>query len=296
MPAPKKWSFFTALCLLFSFHAVGAEQISFSTWNLEWLSSSPSSKFEQSQRSTSDYQALNRHFNNIKSDVVAFQEVNDADALVKVIGNDYQLFFSQRSESDNRRHQFDDINQYTGFAVRNGIAVSNQRDLRLDNSSNSKMRFASYIIIRPNGKQPVHALSVHLKARCSGRFNSSRDCKILKHQGRALNGWIKQREAAKDAYIILGDFNHNMGYQRDWLWDEIAQDTQATLVSQSTKAECKVRSRNNPRKTHQFRSLIDHIIVSESLTASKAKQDVYPVEDVLNHQLSDHCPLSSDIR
>ncbi|RTZ18334.1 endonuclease/exonuclease/phosphatase family protein [Vibrio aquaticus] len=267
----------------------------YSAWNLEWLSNTPSEQFSSSQRSSDDYQSLQRHFESMQSDVVAFQEVNDKQALRKVIGNDYTIYMSQRAKSSNSRHQFDDINQYTGFAVNKGVPVKDMPDLKLDGNRNSKLRFASYVVIEPDGKQPVHALSVHLKARCSGAFNGSKSCKTLKEQGQHLNKWILEREKLGDAYIILGDFNHNMVYRGDWLWKEITQGSKAELATQKTRALCKVKSRNNPSRTHQFRSLIDHIIVSHQLDYQKPKQDVYPVDDVLKYQLSDHCPVSMSL-
>lgn len=267
----------------------------YSAWNLEWLSNTPSEQFSSSQRSSDDYQSLQRHFESMQSDVVAFQEVNDKQALRKVIGNDYTIYMSHRAKSSNSRHQFDDINQYTGFAVNKDIPVKDMPDLKLDGNRNSKLRFASYVVIEPDGKQPVHALSVHLKARCSGAFNGSKSCKTLKEQGQHLNEWILEREKLGDAYIILGDFNHNMVYRGDWLWKEITQGSKAELATQKTRAQCKVKSRNNPNRTHQFRSLIDHIIVSHQLDYQKPKQDVYPVDDVLKYQLSDHCPVSMSL-
>lgn len=290
----KTWSLIGILSLLGSFSCY-AETV-YTTWNLEWLSSNPSSKFPTSQRNAQDYQSLRRHFTLIESDIFAFQEVNDKQALKQVIGDGYQIFFSHRASTMNQHHQFSDINQYTGFAVKNGITAQDMSDIKLDTSRNSKLRFASYVLLHPDSHRPIHALSVHLKARCSGAYNGSKACRTLKAQGEELNKWIKERERANDAYVILGDFNHNMGYQGDWLWDEIAQGTKAVLASESSKAKCKVRSRNNPNKTHQFRSLIDHIIVSKVLTASTPKQDIFPVQDVLKYQLSDHCPLSADIR
>lgn len=289
----KTWSIISVLALLGSFNSY-ADTV-YSAWNLEWLSSTPSSKFKSSQRYDQDYQSLHHHFSSMESDILAFQEVNDKQALTKVIGSDYQIFFSHRSNAANQHHQFSDINQYTGFAVKKGIAVKDMPDVRLDTSRNSKLRFASYIMLHPDSHQPIHALSVHLKARCSGAYKGSKACRTLKAQGQQLNKWIKEREKNNDAYVILGDFNHNMSYQGDWLWDEIAQGSKAVLASKSSQAKCKVKSRNNPNKTHQFRSLIDHIIVSTDLSTSTPKQDLYPVKDVLNYQLSDHCPLSVNI-
>ncbi|OAJ95853.1 endonuclease/exonuclease/phosphatase family protein [Vibrio bivalvicida] len=294
MLPPKSWSLFVSLLCLLSFYSSANDSV-YATWNIEWLSNTPSEKFSSSQRNEDDYFALSRHFASIAPQVLAFQEVNDPIALKRVIGSDYQLFFSQRSLPTNKKHQFDEINQYTGFAVKKGINVFNREDIHLDSSSNSKLRFATYIVLNPNSSNPIHALSVHLKARCSGAYRNSRDCKTLKQQGKTLNHWIKERESSGESYVILGDFNHNLSYQGDWLWKEMTQGTSAHLASKQTKAECKVKSRNNPKRTHQFRSLIDHIVVSEALATTKPEQIVFPVPDVLEYTLSDHCPLSMQI-
>jgi len=294
MLVPKKWSLFAFLLVLFSFHS-NASKLILTTWNLEWLSSSPSVQFSASQRNKVDYLALSGHFEKIGSDVLAFQEVNDPTALQRITGQDYQLFFSDRSRVNNKHHQFEDINQYTGFAVRKEVNVLNKPDLRLDDHHQSKLRFASYIVINSDSEQPVHALAVHLKARCSGAYRNTRDCKILKQQGKALNLWLQERERNNDSYIVLGDFNHNLSYRGDWLWQDIISATNGRLASKRSQAVCKVKSRNNPTKTHQFRSLIDHIIVSEDLITSTPKQNVFPVSEVLKYQLSDHCPLSMEL-
>lgn len=289
----KNWSLFALTLLLFPFFTVAGTK--YTTWNIEWLTSHPSERFKPSQRNDQDFSALQQHFAAIDSDILAFQEVNDKEALQRVIGTDYQVYFSQRNQSQFRDHQFDGINQYTGFAVRNGIEVQNKADLRLDSSRNSRLRFASYVVIHPNGSEPIHALSAHLKAGCSGAYRNNKDCKTLKQQGAVLNQWIEQREENNQNYIILGDFNHNLAYEGDWLWKTITSGSNARLASKRSKAECKVKSRNHPNRTHQFRSLIDHIIVSGGLKYSQPTQDLFPIPHVLNYQLSDHCPLSANI-
>lgn len=289
----KNWSLFAFTLLLFPFSTVAGTK--YTTWNIEWLTSHPSERFKPSQRNDQDFAALQKHFATIDSDILAFQEVNDKEALQRVVGSDYQLYFSERSKSQSRHHQFEGTNQYTGFAVKNGIEIKNKADLRLDRSRNSKLRFASYVIVSPNSSEPIHALSVHLKAGCSGAYRNSKDCKTLKQQGVALNQWIAQREGNNQEYIVLGDFNHNLTYRDDWLWEIMVSGTNAKLASKQSKPACKVKSRNNPNRTHQFRSLIDHIIVSDGLRYSKPTQDLFPVPDVLNYQLSDHCALSAAI-
>lgn len=117
----------------------------------------------------------------------------------------------------------------------------------------------------------------------------------MKQQGQALAKWIKAREDNKQQYVVLGDFNHNLGYRGDWLWDVLSDSTNAKLVTKNTKAECKVRSNRNPNKTHQFRSVIDHIILSGDLKASSGVQTVFKTQDVLDYKLSDHCPVSTTL-
>lgn len=295
MLAAKKRSLFAIFIALTSFSCFSFASTVYSTWNLEWLTSKPSSKFAPSQRHDGDFKRLNHYFRLLDSDILAFQEVNDAIALQRVVGPDYQLYFSQRKENKHRRHQFDEINQYTGFAVRKGIKVTNQPDIKLDHDSRSKLRFASYLVIERPNASPLHALSVHLKARCSGAYRNNRDCKTLKQQGEVLNRWIRSREAKGDSYIILGDFNHNLSYRKDWLLNTLFQETQAHLATRHTKASCKVVSRNNPNKLHQFRSLIDHVITSPDLKAKEVKQQVYQSNDLFKYQLSDHCPIRFEL-
>ncbi|NOH81718.1 endonuclease/exonuclease/phosphatase family protein [Vibrio sp. RE86] len=291
MDTLKKRSLISLLSLTFSCTAFS--QTSFTTWNLEWLSSTPDPKFSASMRDGSDYQALQNYSDKMNSDIIAFQEVNDEKALRRIIGDGYQVIFSDRNTKAYQAQQFSDINQFTGFAVRKGIEVNNQPDIQLDTNPRSKLRFASYVVIHPDSNTPIHVLSVHLKARCSGAYNNSDACKTLKSQGAALNTWIRERERNNQSYVVLGDFNHNMSYRGDWLWERISKNSNALLASQKSKALCKVRSNKNPKRTHQFRSLIDHIVVSDDLAFTIPKQVTYSTDDVLKYQMSDHCPVTS---
>ncbi|UPQ89831.1 endonuclease/exonuclease/phosphatase family protein [Vibrio sinaloensis] len=287
----KYWLLGIGFWLLLPLTALAEQKLVYSSWNLEWLSSNPSGKFPSSQRNSGDYQALSRYFNQLDSDVLAFQEVNDLDALRKVVGNGYQLYLSQRSQPQYQLHQFSDINQYTGFAVRGGIRVENKTDIQLDSHSNSKLRFASYVVIHPTSDAPIHLLSVHLKARCSGAYKNNPSCRTLSSQAKALNQWIVQRESNQQTYMIIGDFNHNLSYPDDWLWKTLSSGSQAKLATRNTPAECKVRSRKQPNKTHQFRSLIDHVVTSSDFSLNSVKQVTYKPDDLFQYQLSDHCPL-----
>ena len=271
-----------------------AEPLTISSWNIEWLSTNEAVNKFSDKRDQADFDKLGTYFQSLNADVVAFQEVDDVNAIQRVAGDQYQILMSDRALPKNSNHQFKEVNQYTGFAVRKGVALTDYADFPLETTSNSKLRFASYIVIETETK-PIHMLSVHLKAGCSGAYKSNRDCSRLKEQAQQLNKWIKQRERNNEDYAILGDFNHNLAYSRDWMWKELTQYTDAQLATRKTRADCKVRSNRNNHRTHQFRSVIDHIVVSESLNADPAKQQVFKTQDVLDYKLSDHCPVSTTI-
>ncbi|TKF71867.1 metal-dependent hydrolase [Vibrio sp. F13] len=280
-------------CLLSS--QTFAEPLTISSWNIEWLSTNEAVNKFSDKRDQADFDKLATYFQSLDADVVAFQEIDNVNAIQRVAGDQYKILMSDRALSKNSNRQFKEVNQYTGFAVRKRVALTDYADFPLETTSNSKLRFASYIVVETNFK-PIHMLSVHLKAGCSGAYKSNRDCSRLKEQAQQLNKWIKQRKRNNEDYAILGDFNHNLAYSRDWMWKELSQYTDAQLATRKTRADCKVRSNRNNYRTHQFRSVIDHIVVSESLNASPAKQKVFETQDVLDYKLSDHCPVSTTIK
>ncbi|ARP40332.1 endonuclease/exonuclease/phosphatase family protein [Vibrio syngnathi] len=279
---------------LFSSQAFG-EPLTISSWNIEWLSTNEAVNKFSSKRNQADFDQLETYFKSLDADVIAFQEVDDVNAIQRIAGNQYKILMSDRSLPQNSHHQFKKVNQYTGFAVRKGTTLTDYADFPLETSANSKLRFASYMVVETDTK-PIHMLSVHLKAGCSGAYKSNRDCSRLKDQAKQLNKWIQQRERRDEDYAILGDFNHNLSYSRDWMWKDMTQNTDAQLATRKTRADCKVRSNRNNHRTHQFRSVIDHIVVSKSLDASPAKQKVFETQDVLDYKLSDHCPVSTTIK
>ena len=272
-----------------------AEPLTISSWNIEWLSTNEAVNKFSDKREQADFDKLGTYFQSLNADVVAFQEVDDINAMQRVAGDQYQILMSDRALPKNSNHQFKEMNQYTGFAVRKGVTFTDYADFPLETTSNSKLRFASYIVIETETK-PIHMLSLHLKAGCSGAYKSNRDCSRLKEQAQQLNKWIKQRERNNEYYAILGDFNHNLAYSRDWMWKELTQYTDAQLATRKTRADCKVRSNRNNHRTHQFRSIIDHIVLSKSLNADPAKQQVFKTQDVLDYKLSDHCPVTTTIK
>ncbi|EGQ8516918.1 endonuclease/exonuclease/phosphatase family protein [Vibrio parahaemolyticus] len=283
-------SLFVTALLIFSSTSLAQNSINLTSWNIEWLSINGG----KVSRTSDDFVKLNQYVDKTQADIIAFQEVDSKAAVQKAVGDGYAIYLSDRAQSNNKHLQFSDANQYTGFAVRKDIEVSDPADFSISRG-NSKLRFASYIVVNPSQKDELHLLSVHLKAGCSGAYKNSRDCQTLSQQGEALAKWMSEREKKKEQYAVMGDFNHNLSYQRDWLWAIMTLGNDAQLVTRDTQADCKVRSNKNPSKTHQFRSLIDHIIVSPQIKAKNAHQTLFSSQDVLDYKLSDHCPVNATV-
>ncbi|PJC87433.1 hydrolase [Vibrio sp. HA2012] len=278
---------------------IHAKQILFTSWNLEWLTNNPQNDIAASKRTTDDFLKLAEQINRIRPDILAFQEVDNNETLKQIINSHYKIYLSDRNKLTNRHLQFDDINQYTGFAVSDKWEISDPEDVLL--SPGKKLRFASYIILHHPSMSSIHLLSVHLKAGCRGKNSHSYSCKQLKEQGNYLNVWIRKRLSLNQHFIILGDFNHNLAYPEDWFWKEIIQGTeirskpQVILATRHSTADCLVRSKKKPGEIYRYPYLIDHIVTSSGMTHSQPIQNLYTKEQVLRYTLSDHCPLSMSI-
>lgn len=282
----------TISCMFLWCHTANA--LTVTTWNLQWLSSQSAATLAIPPRTQDDYSQLSAVFFNLNADVLAFQEVNDRLAIKQVVGDDYLIVFSDREKSSNTEYQFSDINQYTGFAIKKFLKYRNPQDVILTNRA--KLRFASYIIIYPEHKAPVHLLNVHLKTGCFAKDHPEKQaCIVLKQQAGELNHWLKQRDKRGDSYMITGDFNHNLSYTNDWLWHILTKDLRQrpTLTTQHTHNRCVIVNPQNHQQETKYKWLIDHTIASADLDVDDAEQITYPHHWITTYRLSDHCPLST---
>jgi endonuclease/exonuclease/phosphatase family metal-dependent hydrolase len=274
------------------FSSFTSNAITLSTWNMEWLTLNSVEKFSSSERHEQDFEQLNNYFVQSNSQILAFQEVDSIKAIQRIVGNDYQIFISDRSS--NSKKQFNDINQYTGFAIHTSISASDPRDFSLlPKKKNSKLRYATYVIATID-KQPVHLLSVHLKSGCLGQKKKNYACSTLEQQTQELTDWINTREKNHDAYLILGDFNHTLAHPRSWLWKNINNQTTETpyLLTEKTKGSCTIKQwkRGWPKYT-TFTRLIDHGVTNMSEERFNIIQQQFEQADVKKYQLTDHCPI-----
>lgn len=275
--------------------------LNIATWNIEWLTTTPNHSIKESKRDSQDFAMLSGKFRQISPDILAFQEVDSIEAIQKVVGDEYQIYLSDRAKPQYANLQFNDPNQYTGFAVstkwlnENQVTIIDPNDISL--LPNSKLRFAAYIVLKQANQADMHLLSVHLKSGCPTKKKRSRSCRQLSEQADQLNQWLATRISNQDSFIVMGDFNHNLSYKGDWMWQQLTNglNIQAKLATQTTPAICQVKSNRNPNKLYRYPSLIDHIIVSQENHAQGTQQVVFTEQEALNYRLSDHCPVVSKL-
>ncbi|PSW05175.1 endonuclease/exonuclease/phosphatase family protein [Photobacterium lipolyticum] len=286
---------------------IASASVSLVSWNMQWLSLSE--QFPESRRSDLDYQKMRSIFTTLSPDIFAFQEVDSLAVLKKIVPeSEYHFYFSDRSNKASESYLT--ANQYTGFAVRSHLDVSDPSDLhqlnRIANNQTGKLRYGSYLIVQLDNETQLHLLSVHLKSGCFSKKqqNLNKQCKQLKRQTNVLADWINQRQEKQQSYMILGDFNHRLNDPNEWLLTYLNSRLKHPLVhlTAKTKANCWARVSNTSGQVQLrlYRSLIDHILVSQDIAGKiNDQENVYQLsfeqEDVKQYQLSDHCPIVAHI-
>jgi len=257
---------------------VAAETVKIATWNIEHLRDTDGEG--RRRRTEDDYRRLRDYARILDADVIAVQEVENAQALGRVFNQDKYRFFISK-----RRHA-----QRTAFAVRNSIPVTHNSDLKALNTTGG-LRHGVDIEITLGGWN-IRLLSIHLKAFCfvsSVTSPQKKDCRKLARQIPVLERWIDGRAAAGRPLVVLGDFNRRFGAEGDDFWPEIDDGHPAQLklfrATAGAKAKC------NPK----YPLFIDHIVydrlVSRWVVPGSFQELVYAASDK-NRALSDHCPIS----
>ncbi len=277
-----------ALALLFLMlaHAHAAD-LKIATWNLEWLTLRPQGDPVLPEnvvpKRAEDMAALSRYAVLMDADVVAFQEVDGAEAAARVFPPDrYALFMTG-----------DDVVQRVGFAVRRGLVVERHPDVAgLDVYPGARFRLrsgADITLVLPGGR--LRLLNVHLKTGCHGArlASTSRNCETLRRQVPALQGWIAERNREGAPFVLLGDFNRRMDGRDDLL----AALNQSAPLARATQGHATPCWGGN--------SFIDHILAGGAargwMQIDTMRVLVYRETDpAAKERLSDHCPVSVRFR
>ncbi len=268
------------------------QPLKIASWNIEHLAAEDGMGCRP--RTEADYATLRGYVDRLDADVIAFAEVENAEAAARVFTPDkYTVVMSARPGGVRNGFCQRDatsgptiLKQDLGFAIRKGLRYEKHEELKDLALGNPDLRWGVDISV-DRGGQPLRLLAVHLKSGCSDG-DSSGACPVLFDQVPVLHRWIMQREQDRSAFILLGDFNRRLAIAGDSVWNDLNADLpgQATLLNAGAGngATCKQR----------YPDYIDHILLGGSSVAriqpgSFAEFD-YGVPEVQDP--SDHCPIS----
>jgi endonuclease/exonuclease/phosphatase family metal-dependent hydrolase len=223
-----------ALLVLPAAALAGSAELTLATWNIEHLAAADGAGCRP--RTEADYRRLRDIANRLDADIVAVQEVQNADALARVFDPGvYALVVSARREDgrdtcrgmDGQRRTA----QRTGFAIhrdrlaRAGLeyrVLKGFRELGVDGR-----RWGTRIVVEPaDGSGPaLELMSIHLKSGCAynrlDRDVRRHQCRTLIRQRGVLEEWIDARAKADTPFVVLGDFNRQLDQRNDHFWVDI---------------------------------------------------------------------------
>ncbi|MCE0495350.1 endonuclease/exonuclease/phosphatase family protein [Vibrio salinus] len=294
----KKFLFILLFVPLLTF----AEQLRIATWNMEWLDQN--SARPESLRTRADYAVMHDLSEQLAADIIAFQEVADQASLTKVLDKyQYKMEFSTRKDEVEQTSSPMKWHQFVGLAIRKGISYERNPDLTtLDVRDDKKLRYGVDVTILKNNKPVIRVLSVHLKSGCFYQDRNHRGCEKLAEQVSKLELWIDARATENIPFIVLGDFNRQLTGYKDWFWKEIDDGDPAgmKLYSAAGKDKSRCQSKTYDIENHswslmRYENYIDHIVLDEQaielMVPESFKQFLYHQDDVMNLNLSDHCPI-----
>jgi endonuclease/exonuclease/phosphatase family metal-dependent hydrolase len=213
---------------------LGAAELTLATWNIEHLAARDGAGCRP--RDEVDYRRLRDVAERMDADIIAVQEVQNADALARVFDRDrYDLVVSPRRETGrdtcrgmgNQRRTA----QRTGFAIRRDALRAQGLDYRVLPGFRAlgvdARRWGTRILLESasDAEQRLELMSVHLKSGCAynrldGRVERNA-CRTLIRQRGVLEEWIDARAADDQPFVILGDFNRQLDQRNDHFWVEI---------------------------------------------------------------------------
>lgn len=265
------------------------------TWNLGNLhavdgQSTFTSGDPSVRRFSIDYERIRCYIRLFDPDVLAVQEVDGEEALLRVIDADiYDVHVSSRPKPPDMNGK-----QNTGFAYKKGLTVQEQPDVESLDVSNGGLRRGTRIDIT-QGMQTWALMSVHLKSGCFDNDSSGSACNTLLMQVPKLEQWIDDAATGSHPFIVLGDFNRRLNVPADVVWTNLDDGQPANADLFAATENMPVSCRDN-----EFAEFIDHIVFDKRATAfvdrSSFRQVTFrqadrPVWD----KISDHCPVVIEI-
>ena len=263
------------------------------TWNLEHLNDTNAAGCVP--REQADYDAIADRIREIDADLVAFQEVENTAAALRVFpATHWHVELSVRPEAPAARECWRLPGNYlhhqaTGFAIRKEIVYHRNEDLESLGEPAAVQRWGTDITVT-FGDRRLRLLSVHLKSGCwSAEQDSSpsrtQTCTTLRNQIFEIRAWADRREGEGTAFGILGDINRRLAVSDDWAWSELSPESSPLdLLTADIEYQC------DP----DYEEFIDHIVLDATATALLVPESTreWPRHD--DHP--DHCAVSTDLQ
>lgn len=266
-------------CLLLIAGPSWSAELKLATWNLNWLTTRHDGMpADVVPRQPEDFDRLRTYASDLRADVVALQEVDGPAAA--------RLVFPPEAWSIHMSR--DHVIQRVGFAVRRGLTYSVNPDVTaIGLEPEAHLRGGADITLRsPDG--PLRLLAVHLKTGCQyARTGPDMHpaCRMLLAQFDAVSQWIAARQAAGEAFVILGDFNRGLD-QTDAFTLKLRTAAPMIRATEGYSSPCWGQA-----------AFIDHILIGgpardRVIPASLRVLGYKETEPAWKQRLSDHCPVS----
>jgi endonuclease/exonuclease/phosphatase family metal-dependent hydrolase len=289
------------------------------TWNIEHLAAQNETGCRP--RKDADYRALKHFAASLQADIIAFQEVENQAAALRVFDPTvYSVEISQRpdvdlghcAESGRPRRM-----QRVGFAIRKDLesklGASYQRlpDVRTLACEPSQ-RWGVHIRLQSTAapERRLDLLCVHLKSGCwyqavAYRGNAS-PCSRLAAQVPRLEAWMDARASAHAEFVVLGDLNRQLDGLGDPVWEALDDSEVCTWqrpasglwhcrkgsarFSRIADLERARSGRKHPYpRNKRYPFSVDHIIMSAGADQMAIEKSAQFIGD--RQKLSDHTPL-----
>jgi endonuclease/exonuclease/phosphatase family metal-dependent hydrolase len=268
--------------------AAAIRPLRLASWNLEFLAEKDGAGCKP--REAADYQAMRQAADALDADVIAFQEAENLAAAARVFDPArYVLVMEKRpgrpTGSCGGRHpgqRF--IRQAVGLAIRKGLSIERHEDVSSLMLGNPQLRSGVDVTIRARGHAPLRLLGIHLKSGCFSGV-TAKPCPVLLAQIGALEAWIDAAAHGPTRFMVLGDWNRQLGKPDDAVWNELddgdPDNADLTLADLGTPPGC------DPR----YDAFIDHVVLDRRAAADLAGFSETRYAPGAKH-LSDHCPIA----
>ena len=273
--------------------------IKLATWNLEHLAEADGAGCRP--RTEADYARLRTYAERLDADVIALQEVESAAAAARVFdATKYEIVMSgQPYPPPSGKCGGDSVQtflpQRTGFAIRKGIAFKLNPPLEALNVSREGGPLRWGVDVTLEGKHPLRLLGVHLKSGCSAGFKADDDdCPPLMVQVPIVEGWIDAREAAGEAFAVLGDFNRRLKPADVQVWQAWDDGDPKGLDLHIAALEADGGPYGPKCDGGRYPDFIDHVVLSGQAFKrwDRSSFSELAFDERGDAMPSDHCPVA----